>query len=42
VVNPLVLGKGKPLFGGVKKRLVLNLVDTRRFKNGNVVMSYSP
>ena len=42
VVNPLVLGKGRPLFVGLKKPLALRLLDTRRFKNGNVLMRYAP
>lgn len=41
VVNPLVLGKGRTLFEGVKKRLELKLTDTRRFKNGNVLLTYA-
>lgn len=40
VVNPLVLGKGRTLFEGVKKPLSLELTGTRRFGNGNVVLSY--
>ena len=42
VVNPLLLGKGKPLFVGLEKPLALGLLDTRRFKNGNVLMRYAP
>jgi len=41
VVNPVVLGAGKTMFEGVKSRFDLRLEDTRRFKNGNVVLSYS-
>jgi dihydrofolate reductase len=40
VVNPLALGKGRTLFEGMKKPLSLKLVDERRFKNGNVVLTY--
>jgi dihydrofolate reductase len=40
VLNPLILGAGKPLFGGVKQPLGLKLLETRRFENGNVVVSY--
>jgi dihydrofolate reductase len=39
VVNPIVLGSGKPLFDDVHK-LPLKLRKTRSFKNGNVVLSY--
>ncbi|MDP1822239.1 MAG: dihydrofolate reductase family protein [Archangium sp.] len=42
VVNPLVLGRGRTLFEGVKKPIALELTGTRRFKNGNVVLSYAP
>ncbi|HEY5372222.1 MAG TPA: dihydrofolate reductase family protein [Polyangiaceae bacterium] len=41
VVNPIVLGTGKSMFDGVKTGFGLRLNDTRRFKNGNVVLSYS-
>ena len=40
IMNPLVLGKGRTLFEGVKKQLALKLTDTRRFKNGNVLLTY--
>lgn len=42
VVNPIVLGKGRTLFEGVKKKFGLNLTKTRTFKNGNVLMTYEP
>jgi dihydrofolate reductase len=41
VVNPVVLGAGRTMFEGLKKTLSLELTNTRSFKNGNVVMSYS-
>jgi dihydrofolate reductase len=40
VVVPLVLGSGKPLFQDVKK-INLNLVDAKSFKNGIVLLHYS-
>jgi dihydrofolate reductase len=40
IVNPLVLGEGRTLFEGIKKPLPLKLVNERRFKNGNVLLSY--
>lgn len=40
VVNPVVLGRGRTLFETVRARLALELTDTRRFTNGNVVLSY--
>lgn len=42
VVNPIVLGKGKTLFDGVKEKLALKLIKTRAFGNGNVVLYYEP
>ncbi len=41
VVNPIVLGSGKSMFEGVKNSFNLRLENTRRFENGNVVLSYS-
>jgi len=42
VVNPIVLGKGRTMFDGVKERLNLKLTKTRAFGNGNVFLSYEP
>jgi len=42
MVNPLVLGAGKPLFTGIKDRLTLKLTKTRTFGNGNVLLYYQP
>lgn len=42
MVNPVVLGSGKPLFKGVKDRLNLRLMKTRTFGNGNVLLVYQP
>ncbi len=42
VVNPIVLGKGRTLFEGVKEKVALKLINTRAFGNGNVVLSYEP
>jgi dihydrofolate reductase len=42
VVNPVVLGNGKTLFGGVKETLALKLTRTRPFENGNVLLNYEP
>jgi dihydrofolate reductase len=42
VVVPIVLGKGRTMFEGVKDRLTLKRTKTRNFKNGNVVLSYEP
>lgn len=42
VVNPIVLGKGRTMFDGVKEKLNLKLTKTRTFGNGNVVLCYEP
>jgi len=42
VVNPVVLGKGKTMFDGIKDKLTLKLTKTRAFGNGNVVLWYEP
>lgn len=41
-IHPLVLGGGKRLFDGVKKKFPMKLTDTRRFQNGTVLLSYAP
>jgi len=40
VVNPIVLGGGKSMFAGVKKRLNLKPTGTRAFGNGNRLLTY--
>ena len=42
MVNPVVLGDGKPMFKGIKDRLKLELIQTRTFHNGNVLLYYQP
>jgi dihydrofolate reductase len=42
VVHPIVLGKGKSMFGGVTTTLKLRSTGTRRFANGNVLLDYEP
>jgi dihydrofolate reductase len=42
VVTPVVLGKGRTLFDGIEKKLMLKQIKTRAFKNGNVVLYYEP
>jgi dihydrofolate reductase len=41
MVNPVILGEGKPLFKGADK-LSLKLIKTRTFKSGNVLLYYQP
>ena len=42
IVNPVVLGNGKPLFKGIKDKLHLKLVNTKTFRSGNVLLYYEP
>ncbi|HKA89096.1 MAG TPA: dihydrofolate reductase family protein [Haliangiales bacterium] len=41
-VNPVVLGRGHPLFKDVKEKLSLELVSARPFRSGNVLVIYRP
>jgi dihydrofolate reductase len=41
-VNPVVLGKGRTMFDGIKEKLILKLTKTRTFANGNVLLCYEP
>ena len=40
--NPVVLGKGKTMFEGIRNRIALKLTSTRTFRNGNVLLVYEP
>ena len=42
VLTPVVLGKGRKMFEGIKKRLQLKLTKTRSFRNGKVFICYEP
>jgi len=42
MVNPVVLGNGKPLFKGIKIKLNLKLLKTKTFGSGNVLLYYQP
>ena len=42
VLNPLVVGNGRTLFEGVKRKLPMKLARSRAFGNGNVVLHYEP
>lgn len=42
LLNPVVIGKGKTMFEGVKDRFSLKLTKTRVFGNGNILLSYEP
>jgi dihydrofolate reductase len=40
IVHPIVLGKGQALFGGLDKRLSLDLVDAKSGNAGRVILTY--
>lgn len=40
MVNPVILGGGKPLFSGLAKTLKLELISERTFKSGNILATY--
>lgn len=42
LVNPIILGKGKPMFANMKDMLKLKLLKIRTFGNGNILLYYSP
>jgi dihydrofolate reductase len=42
MVNPVILGKGNILFNGLKKPLKMELIKSREFKSGNILLYYRP
>lgn len=42
ILNPVVLSNGKPFFKNTKDILSLNLLKTRTFSCGNVILYYQP
>ncbi len=42
IVNPVVLGRGTPLFQGIEEPLGLILQTTKVFASGNVLLTYRP
>jgi dihydrofolate reductase len=40
MINPVVIGKGTPLFAGIKEKIDLKLQETRKFTNGNMLLTY--
>lgn len=42
MINPILLGAGKPLFKNVDNRVGLQLINERVFKSGNVLLTYQP
>ncbi len=41
-VAPVALGSGKSLFKGLKDKLRLQLLETKKFNSGNVLLRYEP
>ncbi len=41
MINPIIIGKGTPLFGGTDRLLQFTLKDSRTFKSGNVLLTYT-
>ena len=42
VVDPVTLGQGRTMFEGIQEKLLLKLIGTRTFHNGNVLLCYEP
>lgn len=42
MVNPVVLGKGEPLFKNITDKINLKLANTKTFKSGIVLLQYQP
>jgi dihydrofolate reductase len=42
VVNPVAIGAGRSIFGGLGKPLDLALANSRVFRNGAVALWYAP
>lgn len=40
IVHPIVLGKGQSLFGGLNRRLSLDLVEAKSTESGRVILTY--
>ena len=40
MLDPLALGKGTPIFNGVKQQVNLKLENTRTFKSGRILLTY--
>lgn len=40
MINPVILGSGKPLFQNIEEKLTLKVIRIKRFKCGNVMITY--
>jgi dihydrofolate reductase len=42
LLNPVVIGRGRTMFEGIRNKIALKLIKTRTFGNGNVLLTYEP
>lgn len=42
IINPLLLGKGNPMFKGIEDKIYLKLLKTRTLDTGVVILYYEP
>ncbi|MHB8596171.1 MAG: dihydrofolate reductase family protein [Ktedonobacteraceae bacterium] len=42
MVNPVLLGKGQPLFNNIRERMNLKLFNAKTFRSGIVLLQYQP
>jgi dihydrofolate reductase len=42
LLNPIILGAGKPIFKGINSRLKLRLLEAKPYSSGNVMLIYQP
>ncbi|MDP4254742.1 MAG: dihydrofolate reductase family protein [Bacteroidota bacterium] len=42
MLDPIAIGKGTPIFHGLKRPIHLTLVGTRVFRSGTIVLTYKP
>jgi dihydrofolate reductase len=42
VATPVILGKGRTMFDGIDEKQNLELINSRIFRNGNVLLCYKP
>lgn len=42
IINPLILGKGNPMFKEIDDKINLRLMDAKVFKSGVVILYYAP
>jgi dihydrofolate reductase len=40
MVNPVILGRGTPLFQGVERKMDLKLISSNTYRSGNVLLCY--